>query len=98
MTTDAVGGVYTYALTLARGLTTRGVEVVLATMGPRPSPAQREAARAIPGLELVECDFRLEWMDDPWDDVARPGDWLRDGKVHPDRLRALLREGTRNYL
>ena len=86
MTADAVGGVYSYALALARGLAARGVRVALATMGPRPSPAQRAEARTIPGLQLVESDFRLEWMDDPWDDVRRAGDWLLalEERLRPD--------------
>ena len=76
MTADAVGGVWTYALELARALAALGVDVQLATMGPRPSGAQRAEAAAVPSLVLHESDFRLEWMDEPWDDVARAGDWL----------------------
>ena len=37
MTADCVGGVWTYALDLAESLGDFGVEVLLATMGPRPS-------------------------------------------------------------
>lgn len=76
MTADAVGGVWTYSLDLARALGARGHRVVLATMGPRPSEAQRAQARAIDGLTLAESDFKLEWMDDPWRDVTAAGDWL----------------------
>jgi glycosyltransferase involved in cell wall biosynthesis len=76
MTADAVGGVWTYALELARALAPLGVEVHLATMGPRPSEGQRADAARVPTLVLHEGDFRLEWMDEPWDDVARAGDWL----------------------
>ena len=76
MTADAVGGVWTYALELARALAPQGVDVQLATMGPRPDERQRAAAAGVPGLVLHESDFRLEWMDEPWDDVARAGDWL----------------------
>jgi glycogen synthase len=86
MTADAVGGVWTYALELARALAPRGVAVALATMGARPSRAQRDEARRVPGLELFESDFRLEWMDDPWDDVGRAGDWLLqvERRARPD--------------
>jgi glycosyltransferase involved in cell wall biosynthesis len=76
MTTDAVGGVWTYALELARALAPHGIRVSLATMGPLPSAAQRQEAADVPGLELWESDFQLEWMDDPWRDVARAGRWL----------------------
>lgn len=84
MTTDTVGGVWTYAIDLARGLAVRGTEVVLATMGAPPSDAQREAARAVPGLRLFESTYRLEWMDDPWEDVDAAGTWLLDIERHVD--------------
>jgi glycosyltransferase involved in cell wall biosynthesis len=76
MTGDAVGGVWTYALDLARALAPLGVEVVLATMGPRPSAEQRREANALPKLQLLESDFALEWMPEPWLDVQRAGEWL----------------------
>ncbi len=73
---DAVGGVFTYALELAGALLRRGVEVVLATEGARLRADQRQAVAALPGLVHRGAEFRLEWMDDPWDDVARAGGWL----------------------
>jgi glycosyltransferase involved in cell wall biosynthesis len=76
MTADAVGGVWTYALELARALSHRGVVTTLATMGEPLRITQREAARGIAGLELAESDFKLEWMEDPWPDVAIAGEWL----------------------
>ncbi len=86
MTADAVGGVWDYALQLAEGLGTYGVEVTLATMGPRPRDDQRAAAQGVPGLRLVESDYRLEWADHPWDDVARAASWLLDleAQAQPD--------------
>jgi glycosyltransferase involved in cell wall biosynthesis len=77
LTTDAVGGVWTFALDLARGLSQRGIEVVLASMGPRPSTTQEAQARAIPTLTLAVRECRLEWMDAPWRDVDSAGEWLR---------------------
>lgn len=76
MTADTMGGVWTYALELSRGLAERGVEVALATMGDPLSDAQRESALRIPGLRVFESSFRLEWMEDPWRDVERAGEWL----------------------
>jgi glycosyltransferase involved in cell wall biosynthesis len=76
MTADAVGGVWTYALELARALVPHGFLTTLATMGPLPEREQLAAARAVPGLTVISRDFRLEWMDHPWDDVARAGEWL----------------------
>ena len=47
MTADCVGGVWTYALDLAESLGDFGVEVLLATMGQRPSHAQAGQAACI---------------------------------------------------
>ena len=70
VTADAVGGVWTYALDLARGLAERGVSVVLAVLGPPPDPVQREAATAIGGLELVETGLPLDWTADSDSELA----------------------------
>lgn len=78
MTADTVGGVWTFAVELARALfEVAGAQTILATMGGQMSPDQRLAAQAVPGLIVADGAHRLEWMpDDPWDDVARAGDWL----------------------
>ncbi len=77
MTGDTVGGVWTYALTLAKGLSRHGVEVHLATMGGLPTAGQRARALRIEGLVLHPTDFRLCWMPDPWSDMAHAAQWLR---------------------
>lgn len=76
MTADAVGGVWTYALDLARALGPAGVHVVLATMGPPPGEEQRAEAKRVPNLTLETSMHRLEWMEDAWGDVALAGRWL----------------------
>jgi glycosyltransferase involved in cell wall biosynthesis len=76
MTADTVGGVWTYALELAGVLSKQGVEVALATMGAQLTPQQWEAAKQIAGLKVFESYFKLEWMEDPWDDVQQAGQWL----------------------
>jgi glycosyltransferase involved in cell wall biosynthesis len=83
MTADTVGGVFSYSVDLARALSAEGARVVVASMGGRLSPRQRAFAA---GLEIVESDYRLEWMDDAWDDVARAGRWLLDleSRLSPD--------------
>lgn len=68
MSTDAVGGVWTYASELRAELAMAGVEVVLATLGPQAPPAPDD----------LWLDCRLEWQDDPWDDIQRSGEWLRE--------------------
>lgn len=75
MTADAVGGVFTYVLGLGALLTKEGIDVHVATMGPRPNDKQRRAAREA-GVTLHSSDFRLEWMEAPWEDVDRAGQWL----------------------
>lgn len=86
MTADTVGGVWTYAVDLARALGEEGVEVALACMGGLATEEQRMEARAIDTLELFESTFRLPWMDAPWQDVRQAGDWLLDlaARISPD--------------
>ena len=90
MTVDAVGGVWHYAMTLVEALAglerTRSIEFLLACIGPAPSVEQQRVAAALPGVRLVHRGYRLEWMDDPWDDVARAGRWLREcaAEFQPD--------------
>jgi len=86
MTADTIGGVWTYAIELARGLAERGVEVALATMGDPLTDLQREKADRIPRLKVFESAFRLEWMEDPWRDVEKAGDWLLglEERIGPD--------------
>ena len=86
MTADAVGGVWTYTIELARALRPLGVRTTLATLGPAPSADQRRAAEAVDGLDLRVSTYRLEWMDDPWDDVERSRDWIAAlaHEVRPD--------------
>jgi len=86
MTADTVGGVWTYALDLAKGLAQHGVRTTLATMGPAPSAGQREDACRIPGLQLHVSEYKLEWMHEPWVEVDAASDWLLGlaERVRPD--------------
>lgn len=72
ISTDTVGGVLTYTAELAAALEAAGDEVVVATMGPRLRRAQRQLLPA----RVHESGYRLEWMEDPWDEVAAAGEWL----------------------
>jgi glycosyltransferase involved in cell wall biosynthesis len=77
MTTDTIGGVWNYALDLSRGLMEAGIEVILASMGAPVQRSQREALAALgPGIQLYESGFKLEWMENSWNDVAAAGEWL----------------------
>lgn len=86
MTTDAVGGVWQYSVDLASQLSARGAQVLLATMGPRPTEAQKQLVAGVPGVVLCESDYKLEWMQQPWSDVAAAGRWLSDlaAEFQPD--------------
>jgi glycosyltransferase involved in cell wall biosynthesis len=77
MTTDAVGGVWTYALDLAAGLSSAGVETFLLAMGPSPSPDQTAQARAIPGLRLVETRLPLDWLANGPGEILEAGGAVR---------------------
>jgi glycosyltransferase involved in cell wall biosynthesis len=76
MTADTVGGVWHYAVELAGALGRRGVRVALATMGAPLTASQREQIAAVSTATVHESSYRLEWMEEPWDDVRRAGEWL----------------------
>ena len=63
MTADTVGGVWIFAVTLARALGAAGLRVLLVTLGPRPTAVQRGMVSACRGVSLIETDVQLEWQD-----------------------------------
>ena len=73
LTTDTVGGVWTYSLELARGLATLGTDIVLVTMGPPPSSAQLDEVTAIPGVLPVVTSLPLDWLATRSEDVLAAG-------------------------
>ena len=76
MTADATEGVWSYVMELLRALRPSGIDILLAVMGPALSPQQRAQAARFVHVGLCEKPFALEWMRDPWRDVAQAGDWL----------------------
>ncbi len=77
MTADAVGGVWTYSIDLARALGSRGASVLLVTFGPRPSKSQRLECQTIQCLELLESNYPLEWTADASEHaIEAGGNWL----------------------
>jgi glycosyltransferase involved in cell wall biosynthesis len=72
ISTDTAGGVLTYTTELAAALETQGIEVIVATMGAPLRPEQRELLPA----RVHESGYRLEWMEQPWEDVAAADEWL----------------------
>lgn len=75
MTADTIGGIWRYSLELGAEMIRRGVQVTIATLGAPPAADQRREAEHA-NIELFAGHYRLEWMDDPWQDVERAGDWL----------------------
>ena len=69
MTTDTVGGVWTYSCGLAASLAASGAEVILATLGP---PARADQCEMLHGsrIHLIETDLALEWQDPEGRDLA----------------------------
>ena len=86
MTADTVGGVWTYAVELARALAQRGVQVALATMGAPVAGHQRAALDGCRHVTVHESTWRLEWMQDAWADVDGAGRWLLalERELQPD--------------
>jgi glycosyltransferase involved in cell wall biosynthesis len=86
MTTDTVGGVWTYALTLCKSLQPFHVQVHLVTAGAPLQPAQKKEAEDLENVMVYETNFKLEWMEAPWDSIDAGATWLlqleRDLKPH----------------
>jgi glycogen(starch) synthase len=76
MTADTVGGVWTYSVDLCSAFQNLGIQVCLATMGSPLSERQRMELAQIESVVLFESSFKLEWMDQPWEDVDGAGMWL----------------------
>ena len=86
MTADTVGGVFTYAAELAQALGAHGIDVALATTGRPLAGDQRAELRRARVRGVFESAWKLEWMDEPWEDVARTSEWLAElvAEVAPD--------------
>ena len=85
MTTDTVGGVWTYSCALAASLAASGAEVTLATMGPPARADQREMLRGS-RVRLIETDLALEWQDPEGRDLPHAARVLAglDARLRPD--------------
>lgn len=62
MTTDAVGGVWRYALSLASELAGAGASVRLGIIGPAPTRDRLAEAAGVAGVSLVSVDAPLDWL------------------------------------
>ena len=86
MTTDAVGGAWTFSTSLARSLAARHCAVHLVVMGPRPAPHQLDVFRGLYDISVEVTDLALEWLDPGGTDVARARKRLQTiaGRERPD--------------
>jgi glycosyltransferase involved in cell wall biosynthesis len=85
MTTDAVGGVWTYATGLASALAAMEVEVHLVTMGPPPQ-GEKRGMLSDRRVRLIESPLALEWQDPAGDDFCNARIFLEDleDAIEPD--------------
>lgn len=86
MTTDTVGGVWTYTMELCAALEDYGVSIELASMGRKLSAEQFREVQGLDHVRVHESEYRLCWMHEPWQDVERAGRWLLglEQKLSPD--------------
>jgi glycogen synthase len=86
MTADTVGGVFSYAVDLARGLRDHDDAVTLVTFGQPMSADQRGRVTAAGVAQVHETSLALEWMEDPWTDLEAAETLLREVErdVQPD--------------
>ncbi len=85
MTTDSVGGVWTYSVALAGALARRGIEIHLVTQGP-PTRADQRAMLRDDRVWLTETNLALEWQDPEGSDVASAKRALAklESEINPD--------------
>jgi hypothetical protein len=57
-------------------------------MGTWPSREQREQMAKCENVILYKSDFKLEWMQDPWDDVEKSRKWINSiyHTIQPDLI------------
>ena len=88
MTADTVGGVWTYCVELCRALQNYNVEFHLVTMGAKMKQWQLDEIEALENVHVYETEYKLEWMQSPWDDVEQSGKYLLEleERIQPDLI------------
>src|ERR1051325_2461609 len=76
LTADTVGGVWTYAQELVRGLVRRGIDVTLVSFGEMPELSQMRWTEGLHALDFRPTPFRLEWMQDSTADIELSSEFL----------------------
>jgi len=88
MTTDTVGGVWTYTQELVSGLVRQGTRVTLVSMGVLPTAEQTAWMEGLWSLNYLPTSFRLEWMQNSEQDVEESRKYLGEliREVRPNLL------------
>jgi glycogen synthase len=88
ITSDTVGGVWTYSQELVTGLIDRGHRVTLVSFGKLPLRHQTAWMETLPGLDYRPTEYRLEWMQVAERDLEESMRYLElvIAEVEPDVL------------
>ncbi len=88
ITTDTVGGVWTYTQELVTGLLSGGHRITVASFGRLPSPEQMSWVNSQAGLDYRPTEYRLEWMEVAAADIEESKQFLKMlvEEVQPDVL------------
>lgn len=88
ITSDTVGGVWTYTQELVTGLIHAGHRVTLVSFGKLPLPHQTAWMQALKGLDYRPTEYRLEWMEVSDRDIEESKRYLEllIAEVKPDVL------------
>jgi glycogen synthase len=88
ITSDTVGGVWTYTQELVTGLVRGGHQVTLVSFGKLPAPHQTAWIETLPGLDYRPTEYRLEWMEVAERDIEESRHYLEllVEEVQPDLL------------
>jgi glycogen(starch) synthase len=88
ITSDTVGGVWTYTQELVTGLLHAGHRVTLVSFGKLPLPQQTIWMQTLPRLDYRPTEYRLEWMEVSGRDIEESRHYLEllIDEVRPDVL------------
>ena len=88
ITSDTVGGVWTYTQELVSGLASRGHRVTLVSFGKLPSADQATWLRNLANVDYRPTEYRLEWMEVAERDIEESRRYLEFlvREVQPDVL------------
>lgn len=78
MTTDTIGGVWNFTNSLIKELQKYNLQIKLVTLGRQLSDAQRKEIKNFNNLAIFENECKLEWMENPWDDITKSCNWIQD--------------------